>query len=199
MEITVAMVKELRERTGAGMMDCKSSLQETNGDMEKAIDYLREKGIAKAAAKAGRKTREGIVTAYIHHGDRLGVLLEVSCETDFVARTDDFKTFTKDVAIQVAAMKPLSVSREDLAQDIVERERQIYETQVRSEGKPEKAIDRILEGKLEKFYRESVLLEQPFVKDEDRTINDILIELISKTGENISITRFTRFELGEEG
>ncbi len=199
MEITVAMVKELRERTGVGMMDCKSSLQETNGDMEKAIDYLREKGIAKAAAKAGRKTTEGIVTAYIHHGDRLGVLLEVSCETDFVARTDDFKTFTKDVAIQVAAMKPLSVSREDLAQDIVERERQIYETQARSEGKPEKAIDRILEGKLEKFYRESVLLEQPFVKDEDRTINDILIELISKTGENISITRFTRFELGEEG
>ncbi|PKK82461.1 MAG: translation elongation factor Ts [candidate division Zixibacteria bacterium HGW-Zixibacteria-1] len=197
MEITAQLVKDLRDKTGAGMMDCKKALSETGGDMEKAIHYLREKGIAKAASKAGRSTSEGIIASYIHAGSKLGVLVEINCETDFVARTADFQTFAKDVAMQVAASNPLAVSREELPQDKIAEERVIYQQQALNEGKPEKIVDKIVDGKLEKYYSEVCLLEQPFVKDSDKTIQDLINEAIAKLGENIGVKRFIRFQLGE--
>jgi len=197
MEISAQKVKELREKTGAGMMDCKKALMETGGDFEKASNYLREKGIAKAASRAGRTANEGLVVSYIHPGDKLGVLLEVNCETDFVARTDDFKVFAKDVSMQIAATNPLAIKREDVDPKVVEAESEIYRQQALNEGKPEKILDKIVSGKLDKFFAETCLMEQPFVKDNEKTITDLLNDLIAKIGENITIKRFARFRLGE--
>ncbi len=197
MEITAQIVKELREKTGAGMMDCKKALTETDGDFDKAINYLREKGIAKAASKAGRSTKEGIIVSYIHPGDKLGVMVEINCETDFVARTDDFRQFAKDIAMQIAATSPLAVSRDGIDAQVVEQEKQIYRQQTINEGKPEKILDKIVSGKLDKYYSEVCLMEQAFVKDSEKTITDLLNGVIAKLGENISIKRFVRFRLGE--
>ncbi|MCX6828331.1 MAG: translation elongation factor Ts [candidate division Zixibacteria bacterium] len=197
MEISAQKVKELREKTGAGMMDCKKALMETGGDFDKASNYLREKGIAKAASRAGRTANEGLVVSYIHPGDKLGVLLEVNCETDFVARTDDFRVFAKDVSMQIAATNPLAIKREDVDPKVVEAESEIYRQQALNEGKPEKILDKIVSGKLDKFFAETCLMEQPFVKDNEKTITDLLNDLIAKIGENITIKRFARFRLGE--
>jgi len=197
MEITAAMVKELREKTGVGMMDCKKALTDANGDLEKAIINLREQGLAKAAKKADRAAKEGIIASYIHPGDKLGILVEINCETDFVARTDDFRTFCKDVAMQIAAANPLVVSREEISQDQIKAEREIYRTQALNDGKPEKIIDKIVDGKIDKYYSEVVLLEQAFIKDTDKTIKDYLMETIARLGENMNIKRFARFYLGE--
>ena len=197
MAISAKTVKDLRDKTNAGMMDCKKALEEASGDLEKAIEILREKGIAKAAKKSGRTTNEGIVTSYIHPGDKLGVLLEINCETDFVAKTDDFKSLVHDVAMQVAAANPLVVSREELSQEDLEKEKQIYKNQAINEGKPEKIVDKIVEGKIEKYYKEVCLLEQAFIRDQDKTISDLVNETIATLGENITIKRFCRYRLGE--
>ncbi|MCK4461879.1 MAG: translation elongation factor Ts [candidate division Zixibacteria bacterium] len=197
MQINAQMVKELRDQTGAGMMDCKNALSEADGDLEKAVKVLREKGIAKAASKAGRTAAEGVIASYIHAGDKLGVLVEVACETDFVARTDQFKVFTRDIAMHVAATAPVCVSREEVDQAMLDKERDIYRQQALNEGKPEKVIDRIIDGKLEKYLSEIVLLEQAFVKDTDKTVSDVVKEMIAKLGENILVKRFCRFRLGE--
>lgn len=195
--IGASEVKELRERTGAGMMDCKKALVETKGDMEKAVEILREKGLAAAAKRAGRIASEGIVESYIHGGGRIGVLIEVNSETDFVAKNEGFRLFVKDMAMQVAASNPLYVSREQVDSGLIEKEREIYRAQAINEGKPEKIIDRMVEGRIEKFYKEICLLEQPFIRDTDKTVNDILMDLIARMGENISIRRFARYEMGE--
>jgi elongation factor Ts len=197
MAITAAMVKELREKTGAGMVDCKKALTETNGDMEKAIEYLREKGIAKAAKKAGRIAAEGVVESYIHAGGRIGVLVEVNCETDFVAKTDDFKSFVKDVAMQIAAMNPKYVRSEEIPEEEVQKEREILRQQALQEGKPENIVDKMVEGRLKKHFQEICLLNQAYVKDPDKTIDQLLKETIAKLGENINIRRFVRYEMGE--
>jgi elongation factor Ts len=197
MEISATQVKELREQTGAGMMDCKKALADAKGDFEEAAKLLRERGIAKAATKSGRETSEGVIASYIHPGDKLGVLVEIACETDFVARTDKFRQFTHDVAMQIAASSPLCVRREDLDQKVIEAEREIYRTQAKNEGKPDKILDKIADGKVEKYYAEVVLMEQPFVKDNDKTIGDYVKEMIGSLGENIQIKRFCRFRLGE--
>jgi elongation factor Ts len=197
MEITASMVRELRERTGAGMMDCKSALAEASGNMETAIDVLRTKGIAKAAKKAGRTTGEGVVSSYIHAGGKVGVLLEVNCETDFVARTEDFLSLVKDIAMHIAAADPKFVRREEVTAEVLERERAIYKEQALQSGKPANVVDKIVDGKVEKFYGESVLLEQPFVKDPDKTINELVAERVAKVGENIQVRRFARFKLGD--
>ncbi|MDD4168699.1 MAG: translation elongation factor Ts [Desulfotomaculaceae bacterium] len=197
MSISASMVKELRERTGAGMMDCKKALIETNGDIEKAADYLREKGLAAAAKKAGRIAAEGRVESYIHGAGRIGVLVEVNCETDFVAKTDEFKTFVRDIAMQIAASKPDYVSKEDVPSEVMEKERAILRAQALNEGKPEKIVDKMVSGRIDKYYKEICLLEQPFVKDPDITVKQMLTEKIATIGENISIRRFSRFELGE--
>lgn len=197
MEISAAMVRDLREKTGAGMMDCKKALSETGGDFEKAVDYLRQKGLATAAKRAGRVASEGRIGSYIHAGGKIGVMVEVNCETDFVAKTDDFQAFAKDVAMQIAASNPLYVRREEVLPETLEREREIYRIQAREAGKPEKIIDKIIEGKLEKFYGEVCLLEQVFVKDTDIKIQDLLNGLIGKLGEKIEIRRFARFQVGE--
>ncbi len=196
MSITAAMVKELREKTGAGMMDCKKALTETDGNMDKAVEVLREKGLAAVAKKAGRIAAEGLVEAYIH-GGRIGVLVEVNSETDFVAKNQEFKDFVKDVALQVAAANPQYVSREQVDQEMIEKEKEILKKQALNEGKPEKIVDKMVEGRIEKFYKEICLLEQPFVKNPDITIGELLTEKISKIGENITIRRFTRYEVGE--
>lgn len=195
--IPAAKVKELRERSGAGFMDCKKALQAVDGDLEKAIDQLRKSGIAKAQKKAGRSTKEGSITHYIHPGSKLGVLVEVNCETDFVARTDGFTAFSKDIAMHIAAAAPLVVSREEIDEELIERERGILIEQAKQSGKPENIIDKMVEGRLEKFYAENVLLEQAFVKDPDKTVKSLLTEMVATLGENISISRFTRFQLGE--
>ena len=195
--ITAEMVKGLREKTGAGMMDCKKALIETNGDVEKAIDFLREKGLAAAAKKSGRIAAEGVVEAYIHGDGRIGVLVEVNIETDFAAKNEEFKSFVKDVAMQIAAAKPEYIKREEVPLEIVEREKEILRTQALNEGKPERIIDKMVEGRIEKFYKEVCLLEQPFIKDPDKTIKDILTEKIAVIGENMNIRRFARFEKGE--
>lgn len=197
MNITAQMVKELREKTGAGMMDCKKALVEASGDSDKAIFVLREKGIAKAASKAGRTTAEGVIATYVHTGDKLGVMVEINCETDFVARTDKFKTFARDVAMHIAASSPLCLRREDIDSSLVDGERKIYRQQALNEGKPEKIVDKIVEGRLEKYYSEVVLMEQPYVKDNDKTIADFVKDMIATLGENIIISRFARFRLGE--
>jgi elongation factor Ts len=197
MEIDSKLVKELRDKTGAPMMDCKRALEKANGNIEKALDYLREQGIAKASQKAGRSTREGLIYSYIHPGEKLGVLLEINCETDFVARTDDFHNLTKDVAMQVAASNPITIKREDFPSELLEKEKEIYKAQALKEGKPEKILDKIIQGKLEKYFQEFCLLEQPFIKDEDRTVKQRIDETIAKLGENITVKRFVRFRLGE--
>lgn len=197
MTVTAKMVKELRDKTGAGMMDCKKALTETDGNVEKAVDYLRAQGIAKAEKKSSRAANDGMIYSYIHQGSRLGALVEVNCETDFVAKTEDFQLFVKDIAMQVAASSPLAVSREGIDQEIIERERTVYKEQIINEGKPEHIADKIVTGKLEKFYRENVLLEQSFIKDSDKTIETYLKETVGRLGENIQIARFARFALGE--
>ncbi|MCX7568548.1 translation elongation factor Ts [Tumebacillus sp. DT12] len=197
MSISAALVKELRERTGAGMMDCKKALVETNGDMEKAIDFLREKGLAAAAKKAGRIAAEGLVESYIHAGGKIGVLLEINCETDFVAKNDDYRAFVKDIAMHIAAAKPLYLTREEVSQETIDHEKEILRAQALNEGKPANIVDKMVEGRVQKYYKEVVLLEQPFVKDPDKTIETIVKEKISTIGENISIRRFVRWEMGE--
>ncbi|TFH02160.1 MAG: translation elongation factor Ts [Calditrichales bacterium] len=196
-EITAAVVKELREKTGAGMMDCKKALVEANGDMEKANDVLRKKGIARASKKADRAVNEGRIESYIHPGSKLGVMVEINCETDFVAKTDDFMTFTRDVAMHIAASAPGYVRREEVEQATIDRELEIFHDQAKAQGKPVNIIDKIAAGKMDKFYSEVCLLEQPFVKDPDKTIQDLLTDTVAKLGENISIRRFTRFKIGE--
>lgn len=196
MAITAALVKELREKSGAGMMDCKKALTETNGDMDKAIDFLREKGLASVAKKSSRIASEGLVDSYIH-GGRIGVLVEVNSETDFVAKNEEFKSFVRDIAMQVAAVAPKYVSREEVPAEEVEHERKVLTEQARGENKPEHIIEKIVEGRLEKFYEEICLLDQDFIKDPDKKIQDILNDLIAKIGENIKIRRFVRFEVGE--
>lgn len=197
MAISAAQVKELREISGAGMMDCKKALSETDGDLDKAIDYLRKKGLQSVDKKAGRATSEGIIQSYIHPGSRLGVLVEINCETDFVARTDDFQEFTKNVAMHIAASKPLAVDRDGVSQDLINKEMEIYRAQMKEQGKPDNIIDKIVQGKVDKFYQEVCLLEQNFVKDTDKTVRDVLNETISRLGENMLIKRFVRFQLGE--
>jgi len=196
-EINATMIKDLRERTGAGMSDCKKALVEVSGDMEKAIDYLRAKGLSKAAKKAGREATEGAVVSYIHAGGRIGVLVEINCETDFVARNEDFVAFTKDVAMQIAAMNPLFVKKDEVNADLIAREREVLMTKAKETGKPEPVIQKMVEGQISKWMKEICLLDQSFVKDGDKTIDQLQQELIARIGENIKIRRFVRFELGE--
>lgn len=195
--ISASTVKELREISGAGMMDCKKALQEANGDIKKAMEVLRKNGIAKAQKKTGRSASDGLVVPYIHPGSKLGVLLEVNCETDFVARTEAFQEFCKDVAMHIAATSPVSVRREDLDEDIVETEKRIFREQSKKSGKPDEIIEKMIDGRMNKFFQENILIEQSFVKNPDISISDLLTETIAKLGENISIARFTRFQLGE--
>ena len=196
MAISAEQVRVLREKTGAGMMQCKKALEESGGDLDKAVDFLRKSGAAAAEKKIGRTTGEGKVEAYIHPGSRVGVLLEVNCETDFVARTDDFQQFVHDVALHIAAATPIAVSREDVDPEVAASERAIYEEQAKASGKPQAVWPKIVEGRMEKFYEEFVLLEQPFVKDPDRKVRDLLTALIAKLGENIVVKRFTRYQIG---
>jgi len=198
MEITAAMVKELRQKTGAGILDCRKALEANGGDMEKAIKSLREKGTAVAEKKMGRSARDGVIASYIHAGNRIGVLLEVNCETDFVARTPEFQNLVQDIAMQIAAKRPLYVKRENVPQSEIDKEKSILRTQALNEGKPEKIVDKIIEGRIDKFYSNVCLLEQEFIKDPDKTINDLIVEKIATIGENIVVSRFTRYELGEE-
>ena len=197
MEITAAMVKELRERTQAGMMDCKTALVANDGDMDKAIEYLREKGLAASNKKAGRIAAEGMVDSYSHMGGKIGVLVEVNCETDFVAKTDTFKELVHDIALQIAASNPLFVAREDVPQANLDKEREILRAQALNEGKPEKIVERMVEGRIEKYYKDVCLLEQPFVKNPDITVQDLINEAVLSSGEKISVRRFTRYERGE--
>jgi elongation factor Ts len=194
--IDAKMIKDLRVRTNAGIMDCKEALQEAGGDMEKAVDFLRKKGLATALKRAGRDTSEGVVNAYIHGGGKIGVLVEVNCETDFVAKTDEFKEFSKNLAIHIAATRPLGIERKDVAQEVIRREEEVYRAQALETGKPEKIIDKIVQGKMEKFYKETCLLEQQYVKNTDITITDLIHEMVAKTGESISVRRFARYQLG---
>jgi elongation factor Ts len=196
-EIRATMVKQLREKTGAGMMDCKKALSESAGDMEKAIDLLRKKGLATAQKRAGRAMTEGIIQSYIHLGGKLGVLVEVNCETDFVAKNEDFREFAKNISMHIAASNPLGINPEDINEKIIEREKEIYRAQALEMGKPANVIDKIVEGKLNKFYKDNCLLNQAYVRDPDITISDLLNELIAKIGENITIKRFVRFQVGE--
>ncbi|MBI3016081.1 MAG: translation elongation factor Ts [Candidatus Tectomicrobia bacterium] len=198
MTITAAMVKDLREKTGVGVMECKEALRESNGDMEAAISYLRKKGLATAAKKGGRATREGLVGSYIHAGGKIGVLVEVGCETDFVARTPQFQELVKDLAMHIAAASPLYLSRDEVPPEVLEKEREIYGEQARNSGKPEKVIDKIVEGKLEKYCSETCLLEQPFVKDPDLTVKDLISQKIAQIGENIQVKQFARFQVGRD-
>lgn len=197
MAISAKQVQELRERTGAGMMECKRALEETNGDVEKAIDLLRTRGAAKAAKRAGRETREGAVGSYIHMGGRIGVLVELSCETDFVARNEMFQSLIRDLAMHIAAADPLAIDESGIPADVAERERSIYVEQVKAEGKPEKIWDKIVDGKMKKFYQERTLLQQPFVKNPDMTVQQLIAESAAKTGENIVVRRFVRYSVAD--
>ena len=197
MEISAALVKELREKTGVGIMDCKKALKECEGDIDQSIDYLRKKGIATAKKRGGRATSEGQIQSYVHAGGKIGVLVEVNCETDFTGKTEDFTGFVRNVAMQIAATNPISIDQENIPSDILDKEKEIYATQAKESGKPEKVIEKIVEGKMKKFYSESCLLEQAYVKDPDITIKDLLNEMMAKTGENIMIRRFVRFQLGD--
>jgi elongation factor Ts len=197
MEINAGMIKDLRERTGAGMADCKKALQEVEGDLDKAIDYLRKKGLAKAAKKAGREATEGAVVSYIHGGGRIGVLVEINCETDFVARNEDFQGFTRDVAMQIAAMNPLFVRKDEVGDDFIAKEREVLLAKAKESGKPEPVVAKMVDGQITKWLKEICLLDQAFVKNPDKTIDQLQQELIAKIGENIKIRRFVRFELGE--
>jgi elongation factor Ts len=196
-EISAAMVKQLREKSGAGIMDCKHALAECSGDIEKSIEYLRKKGLATAQKRAGRATKEGAVQAYIHMGGKIGVLVEVNCETDFVAKTDDFTEFVKNIAMHIAATNPVGILPEDVSPEVIEKETEIYRAQALEMGKPEKMIDKIAEGKLNKFFKESCLLNQVYVRDPNMTIQDYLNDVIAKTGEKINIRRFARFQIGD--
>lgn len=198
MAIDATLVKDLREKTGAGILDCQKALTQTGGDIAKAIDFLRQKGLATAQKKAGRTTNDGLIVSYIHAGNKLGVLLEVNCETDFVAKTDDFQDLARDLGMHIAAANPLHIKREDVPADVLDKEKEIILAQAKESGKPAAVLDKIVAGRLEKFYAEACLLEQPFVKDPGVTIKDLLSQKIAKLGENISIRRFTRFRLGEE-
>lgn len=195
--VSAALVKELRDKTGAGMLDCKKALSETDGNIEKAVEFLREQGLASAAKKAGRVAAEGVVESYIHAGGRIGVLVEVNCETDFVAKTDEFRALCKDIAMHIAASRPEYLRREDIAQDVVERETEIFRQQTLNEGKPESVVDKIVAGRVDKYLREQCLLDQPFVKDPSVTVATLVAGKIGKIGENISIRRFVRYEMGE--
>lgn len=195
--ISAKMVMQLREKTGAGIMDCKGALSECNGDMDKALDFLRKKGLATAAKRAGRAMTEGIVESYIHMDSKLGVLVEVNCETDFVAKNDDFKAFAKNIAMHIAATNPVGIRPEDVSEEIIAKEKEIYHGQVLEMGKPEKIADKIVEGKLQKYFKENCLMDQAYVRNPEMTIADLLNELIAKIGENISIKRFARFKIGE--
>ncbi len=197
MEIDAKLVKSLRQKTGVGMMDCKKALKEAGGDEEKAVKLLREKGMSTAAKKSGRATSQGIIDAYIHLGDKVGVMVEVNCETDFVAKNDDFRKFVKDICLHIAAANPRYLKKEDVPEEILENEKDILKKQAINEGKPEKVVEKIVEGRVNKFYKENCLLEQPFVKDEDKTINELLVDTIARLGENMIISRFVRFEVGE--
>ncbi len=197
MEITSGMVKELRDRTNVGMMDCKKALQDASGDMEKAVDLLRQKGLAKAMKRAGREAADGLVHAYIHSGGKIGVLVEVNCETDFAAKSEDFGEFVRNIALQIAAANPLGVNPEDIPQDIVERERAIYLAQAQESGKPQSIFEKMVDGKMRKFYEENSLMQQKYIRDPDKTIQDYLNEVIAKIGEKIQVRRFCRYQLGE--
>lgn len=197
MEITAELVKKLREKTGVGLMDCKEALKHSNGNMEKAIEYLREKGLAKLQKRTGRAASEGVIASYIHTGGKVGVMVEVNCETDFAANSKDFQDFARDIAMQITAANPMYVRREDVPEDVKEKEKGIYKRQAIDSGKPEKIVDKIAEGKMEKFYQEVCLMEQSFIKNPDITIKQLLEELVVKIGENIVIRRFVRFQLGE--
>jgi elongation factor Ts len=197
LEITASIVKELRERTGVGMMDCKKALKECDGDIEKSIEYLRKKGIATAQKRGGRSTSEGQIQSYIHAGGKIGVLVEINCETDFTGKNDDFTEFVKNVAMHIAASNPIAVDSEGIPEDIINKEKEIYETQAKESGKPENVIQKIVEGKIKKFFAETTLLGQQYVKNPDITIQDLVNEMIAQTGENIKINRFVRFQLGE--
>ena len=197
-EISAQMIKELRTRTNAGVMDCKEALKEAGGDMEQAVDFLRKKGLATALKRAGRETSEGLIHSYIHTGGKMGALVEVNCETDFVARTDEFKTFVKNLAMHIAATKPLGIRKEDIPEDVLRREEAIYRAQATEMGKPEKVLDKIVQGKMEKFYKESCLLDQQYIRDPEITIQDLIHDIVTKTGENISVRRFVRYQLGGE-
>lgn len=195
--VTTEMVKELRERTGAGIVDCKKALTEKDGDVEKAIEFLREKGLAAAAKKSGRIAAEGVCESYIHGGGRIGVLIELNCETDFVAKTDAYKSLAKDICMQIAASKPEYVRREDVPQEVVDKEKEIFTQQAMNEGKPAAVVEKMITGRIEKYYKEICLLEQPFIKDPDKTVNQLIVDKIATIGENINVRRFVRFELGE--
>ncbi|NQT25959.1 translation elongation factor Ts [candidate division KSB1 bacterium] len=198
MSISAADVKKLRDQTGAGMMDCKNALKETDGDIEKAIDALRKKGIASAQKRSGRAANEGLIMSYIHPGSRLGVMVEVNCETDFVAKTDDFSALAKDIAMQIAASNPVAIKREEVPTEEIDKEMDIFRSQAKNAGKPEAVIEKIVLGKIEKYYQEIVLLEQPFVKDTNKSVKEYLLEVSSKLGEALNVKRFVRFQLGEE-
>ncbi|MBH49470.1 MAG: elongation factor Ts [Candidatus Marinimicrobia bacterium] len=197
MNVDAKLVKELREKTGAGMMDCKHALVESSGDIEKAVDFLRKSGVSKAEKKVSRDATEGIIYSYIHHGNRLGVLLELGCETDFVANTDGFQDLAHNIAMQIAATNPIALSREKVPQEVLEREKEIYSDQAKSSGKPEDIIEKMVEGRINKFYQESCLLEQNFIKDPDKKLKDIVTESIATLGENITVNRYIRFAIGE--
>jgi len=197
MEVTATLIKDLRERTGAGMSDCKKALTEVGGDMDKAIDYLRTKGLAKAAKKAGREATEGAVVSYIHGGGRIGVLVEINCETDFVARNEDFQAFTREVALQIAAMNPQFVRKDEVSQQVIDREREVLVAKAKESGKPDQVVQKMVDGQISKWMKEICLLDQSWVKDAEKTIDQVQQELIAKIGENIKIRRFVRFELGE--
>ena len=198
MAISATQVKELRDRSGVGMMDCKKALQESNGDLEKAFDYLRKVGVAKAQKKEGRSTKEGLVVSYIHPGSKLGVILELNCETDFVAKTDDFLQLGNDIAMHIAATNPLGVDSGDISEDVLSREKAIYVEQANSSNKPADIIEKMVDGRVKKFFKENVLIEQEFVKDPNKTIKDIITDTIGKLGENIVVSRFQRFQLGDK-
>ena len=198
MAISATQVKELRDRSGVGMMDCKKALQESDGDLEKAFDYLRKVGVAKAQKKEGRSTKEGLVVSYIHPGSKLGVILELNCETDFVAKTDDFLQLGNDIAMHIAATNPLGVDSGDISEDVLNREKAIYVEQANSSNKPADIIEKMVDGRVKKFFKENVLIEQEFVKDPNKTIKDIITDTIGKLGENIVISRFQRFQLGDK-
>ena len=198
MSVDAKKVKNLRDKTGAGMMDCKKALVESSGDMEKAVDYLRKTGITKAEEKSARIAKEGLIYSYIHQGNRLGVLLDIGCETDFVAKTEGFKDIAHNISMQIAATNPIAIRREDIDPELTDREKSIYHEQAKSSGKPEEIIDKIVEGKLNKFFQDNCLLEQTFIKDSEKNIQDLINEIIVTLGENISVNRFTRFAIGED-
>ena len=195
--ITAKLVKDLRDKTGAGMMDCKKALVDSNGDMDKAVEFLRKAGVAKAEKKGDREAKEGIIYSYIHHGGRLGVLVEVNCETDFVAKTDGFKDLAHNLAMQIAATNPVAVTPEDVPSDIIEKEKEIFSSQAKESGKPDNIIEKIVDGRIQKYYQEICLVEQPFIKDPDKRVGDLVTEAIATLGENITIGRYTRFSVGE--